>query len=790
MATGKIEKLDGIKILGGCFKEETEMPGLLKNNITVVYGRNGSGKSTIARGIHQSVEQESKTPEIFVDYGFKIDEKFKRSVYVFNEEFIERTVKFQKNGLKTMVMLGPQGKLNSLLKIAQQNKNNLEEKLQYLNEAMEKNKKIKEKKLNELREILHGSNDWAENDRRLRGHKQNSGVGEPLINELYILSKAPNVEDPQRAMEKIQDGIRMVESLKEDQEIDIHYQVYLKKIDEGKISALCRRKIERHEITNRDKKIVDILSTNYNYLKYSQKYFSENIDGVCPFCLREYSENDKKQIIETISKFLNNESETFRKELETYMYLMEPIEEIAENVDYYKLLESQYNELKVNRQRLNTRLLQAKDKLKDRLANIYGDYQNFSLPVISECIAQYNSSINSINSKIDEINAAVRNRKSYLDSLCQLNRIITAHRYQENINAYHKMNEEEILLQNRIDKCNSDILENDRKIAALISEIKNTNIPLEIINDILSFIFMDGKRLSLQLERDCYKLLVNGKIIAPDRVSVGERNAIALSYFFASIGSGKNKEDIYSEPCLIVLDDPVSSFDFENRIGILSSLQSQVRAALKKCKDNKFLILTHNFSTLQDLHKLSVDIVKVLNPKNCKPKNRVYDASNYKLINFHLSEIDENEFRNLNLYGEMLDEVFTFIVDGSNDDTLPYTQIGNVLRKILEAYSTFIYKDGPTQIMESEHILSCFEQRERDYYLDCMSKLILNSDSHMQEPAKALEASTLRYSKTERVAIAKSVLKFLYTINKEHLVAYFGEAKCNTIANWDLLSSK
>ena len=67
-----------------------------------------------------------------------------------------------------------------------------------------------------------------------------------------------------------------------------------------------------------------------------------------------------------------------------------------------------------------------------------------------------------------------------------------------------------------------------------------------------------------------YKLLSHGKNVKPCDVSVGERNIIGLSYFFTSILEGQEIDSAYYGEYLLVTDDPVSSYDTENKIGILS----------------------------------------------------------------------------------------------------------------------------------------------------------------------------------------------------------------------------
>lgn len=63
-------------------------------------------------------------------------------------------------------------------------------------------------------------------------------------------------------------------------------------------------------------------------------------------------------------------------------------------------------------------------------------------------------------------------------------------------------------------------------------------------------------------------LKINGKSVKPKKISVGERNVLGLCYFFAKLFGGKTEATKYSSEYLIVIDDPVSSFDYGNRVGV------------------------------------------------------------------------------------------------------------------------------------------------------------------------------------------------------------------------------
>ena len=52
------ENFKTIKIKGGCFDSETELELFKKDALSVIYGRNGSGKTTIAHCIEELVKPE------------------------------------------------------------------------------------------------------------------------------------------------------------------------------------------------------------------------------------------------------------------------------------------------------------------------------------------------------------------------------------------------------------------------------------------------------------------------------------------------------------------------------------------------------------------------------------------------------------------------------------------------------------------------------------------------------------------------------------------------------------
>lgn len=91
------------------------------NRVALIYGANGSGKSTIAGGFREYVNDNyQKNVEITLLNGendINIDvEKRKEKIFVFDEEYIDQNIKIQDKGLGTIVLFGQQVEIEKHIK--------------------------------------------------------------------------------------------------------------------------------------------------------------------------------------------------------------------------------------------------------------------------------------------------------------------------------------------------------------------------------------------------------------------------------------------------------------------------------------------------------------------------------------------------------------------------------------------------------------------------------------------------------------------------------------------------
>ena len=126
--------------------------------------------------------------------------------------------------------------------------------------------------------------------------------------------------------------------------------------------------------------------------------------------------------------------------------------------------------------------------------------------------------------------------------------------------------------------------------------------------------------------------------------------------------------------------------------------------------------------------------------------------------------------------------VYDYACGKNANDTLI---VGNLMRRVMEAFSTFVYKKGIAEISCDDTILQQIGDKDYiDYFKNLMYRLVLNGDSHMLERTNSLDdMDYLNFlSDEERRRTAQEVICFVYLLNKRHILAHL-EGKQNIETN-------
>lgn len=123
---------------------------------------------------------------------------------------------------------------------------------------------------------------------------------------------------------------------------------------------------------------------------------------------------------------------------------------------------------------------------------------------------------------------------------------------------------------------------------------------------------------------------------------------------------------------------------------------------------------------------------------------------------------------------------------GCNPEVAMELTIGNTTRRVLEAFSSFTFKEGVEKVSLNPRVLALIpDQSKKEYFQNSMYRLVLNTESHSQEGVQgAPEISFFSHLTTaEKQRTARDVLCFMYSVNPTHVLSHLPDAQ-NELDNW------
>mgnify|MGYP005753721755 CR=1 FL=1 len=776
-----ISDISSIEVKGNCFIEDTELKifesinqnnsEIINNSVAVVYGKNGEGKTTISDEINKLRTEENQQLKLKDVSGniIELSEEELRRIFVYSENFIDKNVKFNESGLKSIIMFGKQVELDDKIK----EKEDLLKK--YKSELTKSDDKIKEFTdiksvkspdyyINKIKNYLKGDNSWADVDRKIKGNKNKTPV-----DVMDIVS----VFDTKDSLDEIEKEFKHLEEifLKKDSNFSSKIEKLeliknSKEIEEN-IQKLLKVKFTKNELTENESKILEYIKNGQQvFYENVKEYFKKDVD-ICPYCLRKISEQYRNELVKDIENILNDEINQYKTKLEDLIILNIEINETYKEIDeiLYKDLVTLIKKYDIQKNKINELIKKKKNNVYEMLTE--NELENVN---ISTIINDINTSFERLNTKIEEINNIIENKEKTKQRLILLNKKIYYYKIQDDYNNYKKFREEKEkeIANNELIKKN--IKTTKTEITTLNAQKNNIHIALDKLNKYLEYILFDKNRLKLECRDNEYFVKVNGKDVKLKDLSLGERNIISLAYFFTLMLEENNEDSEFEKDSFIVIDDPISSVDSDNKIGIYSFLRMMFYKIIKN-SNSKIICFSHNLEVIFNLEKTFSDIGKA--------KMTIKELRKCKLNEF--------KYRKYNEYSKMLTEIYEFANKEEGYEKLEYT-IGNQMRKVLEAYATFNYKKGIENISTTEEILNKIEdESKREYFRNFMYRLILNGDSHMEETVRSYPNNTFfdHIDINEKIITAKSLLVFLYLIDDTHIKMYFSNKKeVENIESW------
>lgn len=268
------------------------------------------------------------------------------------------------------------------------------------------------------------------------------------------------------------------------------------------------------------------------------------------------------------------------------------------------------------------------------------------------------------------------------------------------------------------------------------------------LNKEFSAIFFSSERLRIDSKGS---ILSRDEPVPFTKLSTAEKNIVILVHSFLELEEMIKGKEI--ESLLVVIDDPISSTDSSNKVGLYTFFRNKFESLINIYRETQFIIFTHDEEVYYHFHKIFDDLKfreKHIQSLELTYKGIIERGSKY------------------NFYRQQINNIYKYAL-GLEPELSPY--IGNTMRRVLEAYSTFNYGLGPSEIATNQEILlKIQDEDEREFFKAYMYRLMLDSDSHTSDRFKCSSPNfSEMFSDEEKTRTAQLLLGLLYRLDSVHI---------------------
>lgn len=316
--------------------------------------------------------------------------------------------------------------------------------------------------------------------------------------------------------------------------------------------------------------------------------------------------------------------------------------------------------------------------------------------------------------------------------------------FQERLNEL-KILEKEVLTKSEENK------ELQKQVDELRSQLSSYGDFMDYLNPILSELgvgFMLAQDPSNEKLYYLKSSMEDGIQLTVADISEGEKNMLALLFFYYELFDDPNQSEIKSDIKIIVIDDPISSLDDNNRTHIIEVIKS----ILQKGTDQTF-VFTHSWDDFCDI------TYKYRNQKES-------DYSFYEVVkdsSSRLVKIKSNILPYDKLFGEIYEISEINTKEKELDDCQRYHS-ANSMRRIFEEYMKFKIKSDFSPTVKSNGKIT-------DFYEKVTGKKIgINYKSRLASFLSFINIMSHRAERTDKEVIknAKFLMGFIKKTDNYH----------------------
>lgn len=285
-------------------------------------------------------------------------------------------------------------------------------------------------------------------------------------------------------------------------------------------------------------------------------------------------------------------------------------------------------------------------------------------------------------------------------------------------------------------------------------------------------------RLQLQKKDDTFKVLSisenqnlqNQKKISSQDLSEGEVRLLGFIHFMLSLYKTTEVQDFKDGIQLILIDDPITSLDMDNRYYITEAINKIITDVYNNKENLQLIVLTHSS---MDFHNIGYQMKDVSRLEICK------DHEGKSSI--ETTQFSQNRFSDY--YASVFRELIKFATANNHDVTSfkGYQQYPAKMRFVFETHARTHYKLSYTTKHVMQNLCECYETPDNPVFKMHFSNSLdlINSLTHglsfLDEPVNETSPREIRDA-------IRIIIYVLYNKDKEHV-----RAMCADDENWSKL---
>ncbi|WP_322629358.1 AAA family ATPase [Halothiobacillus sp.] len=687
----------------GIFQNHTNANSKDFGRYNLFYGWNGSGKSTLS-SLFRCIENKANS-EKFLSSEFTINidgsaaitqaniSKSNLNVYTFNQDFIDENISW--NNVVKSILLVDKAKIEE------------REKLEELKKAQKTNLEVHSKEAKEISKMDGAVSKFGTDSAR---HMKTSLQSIDTTDRYYLNYDKRKFEsfisaniEAMKADDLLLDEdkiIKLTNAAKPDQKNPITFTL---------------QTISQETFTRAKERLDDLLKTSVvsktiqrlvehgdikSWVETGLELHKQHDTTTCEFCGNTITEERIKQL----DAHFNDDYKAFQVRLVkaddwlASQYMRNPA--LPATSDLYEEFKKEYIEaytalekaITVLNEEISAWHITLKEKTRNPLET------GLKVAAINEF------SINGFNDAMTSISASVgkHNHKSgnFKEETNKAKKKLELHYAATEVKAfgYHDMKKE---IANRTKENNilkTTITNHNAAIRTLEDSLSNEGLGADQFNESLHK-FLGRSELTLRFNpvKKGYEILRNSSDLVEGNLSEGEKTAIAFVYFITKLSENDNK----MENTVVIVDDPVSSFDSNHLFHAYSFLRSNCD------KVKQLFVFTHNFTYFKLIRDWFEGINRNRRRKN-PPKDQIaffYTIEASTVIPRHSTFKDADP--SLVNYNSEYHYIFSKLHKYKDAPTLSRDEsflTANLARKLLESFFSFKF---PKHRSDISQLMAC-----------------------------------------------------------------------------------